>query len=394
MRQDRRTTLSEVAVIVGLLVISSAAYFQGVTFGATAAPDVIAPTVSASINTASPGTESFWSQLTPLTIPLTATDDYGGATPSVAIKVATNGTHLLFSSTWSDPSQSIKRVSGGPSAGSSYPGLFFANGTIHGFDQFAVWWSLSQNPGPPPCMQLGQPGKGGPASLAGQGNLWRWTASSTDSGGASFATAKYGKGTPLAGHLINYTHSFARDLLLNTTGFFTLGYDSSNVNSTVAYDSSHVAYNDQVVWAKGIYDSTAHTWTLIAARPLTTTPSQSIAQFAQGQVFHFALGAWDGGAHPIPAGVPAPAGWTQMSDDGETKSISSWYTMSLSSAGPVTTTSSTSSTSTSSGSGGVADQSQGFLLVAALVASIATLAVGFGAGFWIGLRRAPTGEKA
>ncbi len=367
-------------VVSGLLVLSSLAYFQGVSFGAAAAPDIIAPAVSGSINTSSPGSEAFWSQLTPLQVPLTGTDDYGGVTHSVDLKVANNGTHLLFSATWSDPSQSIRRVSGGPSAGPDYPGLFFANATIHGFDQFAVWWSLNQNPGPPPCMQVGAPGKGGPASLAGQGNLWRWVASSTDSGGASFQTVKYGAGTPLARHLINYTHSFARDLLLNTTGFFTLGFDSSNINSTVGYDPNGVPYNSQIVWAKGVYNNSTKTWTLIAARPLTTTPSQDISQFTQGKIYYFALGAWDGGAHPIPAGVPAPAGWTQMSDDGETKSISSWFTLSISSAGPQAITTSTQTTASGGG------QSESFLLASAFAVAIGTLVFGFVAGAYFGLR--------
>ena len=374
-------TVVEILVVGGLLVMSSLAYFQGVSFGAEAAPDIIAPAVAGSINTAHPGTETFWNQLTALQVPLTSTNDYSGVTKSISLKMANNGTDLLLSATWSDPSQSIKRVSGGPSAGDNYPGLFFANSTIHGFDQFAVWWSLNQNPGPPPCMQVGAPGKGGPASLAGQGNLWRWTASSTDSGGPNFPTAKYGAGTPLARHLINYTHSFARDLLLNTTGFFTLGYDSSNINATVPKDQSGAAYNSQIVWAKGVYNNSTDTWTLIAARPLTTTPSTFISQFAQGKTYYFALGAWDGGAHPIPAGVPAPAGWTQMSDDGETKSISSWFTMAISSQGPVTTTSTTSQSTGASGGG-----SESFLLASAFAVALGTLVFGFVAGTYFGLR--------
>ena len=163
--------------------------------------------VSGSINTANPGSESFWSQLTPLQVPLTATDDYGGAVPSVAVKIASNGTHILMEATYSDPSMSNSRVSGGPTANQTqYPGLFFANATVHGFDQFAVWWAMSQTPGPPPCMQVGTNQHGGksPASLAGTGNVWRWTGVSTDSNGTSFATAKYGDRTgALAGHQSN-----------------------------------------------------------------------------------------------------------------------------------------------------------------------------------------------
>jgi len=123
-------------------LLSSVAYFQGVPVNAATAPDIVAPTVSGSINVQNPGSESFWSQLTPLTVPLTATNSYGGAVPSASIKIATNGTHILFSATWADPVPATNRLGTAPATPAGYPGLFFANSTIHGFDQFAVWWSL------------------------------------------------------------------------------------------------------------------------------------------------------------------------------------------------------------------------------------------------------------
>ncbi len=348
----RAPSLIAVAVVATLALLSSAAFFQGVPVGAALAPSILAPTVTGSINTSAPGTEAFWSQLTPLQVPLTATDTYGGAVQTVSVKVATNGTHILMEATYSDPTMSNSRGTGtAPQANQTqYPGLFFANSTVHGFDQFAVWWAMSQTPGPPPCMQLGTNQHGGhsPASLAGTGNVWRWVAMSTDSNGSTFKTAKYGAGTGLlAGHLINYTHSFANDMLLNTTGFYLLGQGSSNVNSTVLYAANHAAYSPFIVYEKGVYNYTAHTWTQVIARPLTTTPSTAIAQFAPGTVYNFALGAWDGGAHPIPAGVPAPAGWTTMADDGETKSISTWVTVEFSGMAPgATTTTGSASAST------------------------------------------------
>jgi hypothetical protein len=341
-------TLIAGAVIAILALVSSAAFFQGVAVGAALAPSITAPTVSGAINVSAPGTEAFWGQLTPLQVPLTATTTYGGSIQTASVKIASNGTHLLMSVTYSDPTMSNARAGTAPTADQTkYPGLFFANATTHGFDQFGVWWAMSQTPGPPPCMQIGTSQHGGKsaASLAGTGNVWRWTASSTDSNGTSFATAKYGAGTgPLATHLINYTHSFANDLLLNTTGFYTLGQGSSNINSTVMYGPNHAAYSPFIVFDKGVYSSTAHTWTQIIARPLTTTPSAAIAQFAPGTVYNFALAAFDGGAHPIPAGVPAPAGWTSMADDQMTKSISTWVTVAFSGLAPGASTLTTSTT--------------------------------------------------
>ena len=170
----------------------------------------------------------------------------------------------------------------------------------------------------------------------GTGNVWRWTSSSTDSGGASYATAKYGAGTPLASHLINYTHSFAIDIFMNQTGFYVLGYGSSNINSTVPTNSAHVQYQNQIVYAKGsLQQRNQESWTRrSAARPLVTSPSTDIAQFTYGQTYYVAVAAFMGGAHPIPAGVPAPPGWTEMQDQDMTKSISTWVTLQFSPNAP------------------------------------------------------------
>src|SRR5271167_3790398 len=81
-------------IIMVLLLLSSGAYFQGVPVAAATSPDIVAPTVTGSINVANPGSEAFWSQLTPLVVPLTATDNYGGGVQQVSIKIATNGTHM------------------------------------------------------------------------------------------------------------------------------------------------------------------------------------------------------------------------------------------------------------------------------------------------------------
>jgi hypothetical protein len=379
-----KTTALSGAIAMCFAILAATTYFSGVPVGAALAPSILAPTVSASINIQAPGTEAFWKQLTPLQIPLTSTTDYGGATKSVSLKVANNGTHVLMAATWADPSQSNRSITtGAPAAGAAYEGLFFANGTIHRADRFGVWWSLSQNPGPPPCMQDSAPGKGGAASITGKGNVWQWVTSSTDSQGFTYGTGKFGAGTPNAGKNMTYAHSFARDMFLNQTGFFDLGYTTSNKNATVGVDTAtQTSYNTFLVYAKGIYNNTAHTWTLVMSRPLTTpgTPT-NIQQFNQGASYYFALAAFDGGAHPIPAGVPAPAGWTQMADNGMTKSISTWYTMALSPLSPsqLTTTSSsaTSSASTVTQSGPTVTQSASTVTTTITATGESTISVGF-----------------
>jgi len=392
-------------VVALLALISSVAFFQGIPVGAALTPDILAPTITgATINTSAPGTESFWSQLTPLQVPLTATDSYGGTIPSASVKIATNGTHLLMEVTYASAHQDNSSVTAGaPVAPASDLGLFFANATMHRADQFVVWWAMTQNPGPPPCMQVpygtNMHGGNSPASLAGTGNVWRWTGSSTDGGGATFHTAKYGAGTSLAGHLINYTHSFANDLLLNTTGFYTLGMSSSNINSTVLYaPNTHVAYSPYIVYEKGVYNSTGHAYTQVIARPLTTTPAAAIVQFAPGAVYNFALAAFSGGPNPIPAGVPAPAGWTAMADTDMTKSISTWVTVQFTGLAPgasaqttitasgstvtetSTTTTSVVSTTTATSISTVTSQNPGPSFQTAAAATLIAVVVGLVAG--------------
>src|SRR5271169_4399859 len=97
-----------------LILLSSGAYFQGVPVAAATAPDIVAPTVTGAINVQNPGSEAFWNQLTPIVVPLTATDNYGGGVASVSIKIATNGTHILMSATWSDPVPAVNRLGTAP----------------------------------------------------------------------------------------------------------------------------------------------------------------------------------------------------------------------------------------------------------------------------------------
>ena len=146
--------------------------------GASLALEILAPTIpDAAINTSAPGTEAFWSQLTPLQVPLTATDNYGGTIPTVSMKIGSNGTYILMEVVYASAHHDNSSVTtGAPVAPATDTGLFFANATIHRADQFVVWWAMSQNPGPPPCMQVpyGTNIHGGnsPASLAGTGNVW------------------------------------------------------------------------------------------------------------------------------------------------------------------------------------------------------------------------------
>ncbi|MDV3293304.1 MAG: ethylbenzene dehydrogenase-related protein [Nitrososphaerales archaeon] len=365
-----------IPLVLVLTLLSSMAYVQGVPVAAQLSANVLAPKVSGTVNVNSPGGEAFWSQVTGVQIPLTYTNDYGGNTKSVLVKMATNGTHMLVLATWSDPTES--RTKNNVIEEEANPGLFYANSSFFYEDRIVFWWSLDQNPGPPPCMTKSAEGHGEGESIAGTGNLWHWKAARTDSLGASFGKLKYGSG-PNFGQALIPPHSYADNEYINSTGHNQLGYDqyptaSSPGNFTIGVGENNVPYNTFVVSAHGVYDRASHTWTWAAARALATTPVLHTVQFAQDKVYYFAIGTWDGGPIPIPSGVAHPAGWSMYGENEETKSISSWYTMAL--AGPQTTTSvATSSAATSPNSGAPVVSFESAALI-----SFGLLVVGFVAG--------------
>lgn len=336
-----RSLAVTIALVLVLTLLSSVAFVQGVPVTAQLSANVTAPRVSGSVNVNSPGGEAFWSQVSAAQIPLTYTNSYGGNTKSVSVKMATNGTHILVLATWSDPTES--RTKNSVIEDESHPGLFYANSSFYYEDRIALWWSLDQNPGPPPCMQKSAEGHGEGQSIAGTGNLWHWKAARTDSLGASFGKLKYGSG-PNFGQPLIPPHSYADNEYINSTGHNQLGWDqyptaTTPGNFTIGVGENNIPYNTFLVSAHGVYDPTSHTWTWAAARSLTTTPVLRTVQFAQDKVYYFAVGTWDGGPIPIPSGVAHPAGWSSYGENEETKSISSWYTMAL--AGPQTSGSAT-----------------------------------------------------
>ncbi len=347
-RFSSRTSIWFIALVLLLGLLSSTAYYQGVPVAAQLAPNFVAPTISGSVDITKPGQESFWSQIAGTDVPLTSSNDVGGATKFVTMKMANNGTHILIYASWTDPTQS--RIKNNVIEDENFPALFYANSSFFYEDRIVLWWSTDQNPGPPPCMQKSPVGHGEGESLAGTGNLWHWKAARTDSLGASYGKLKYGSG-PNTGQPLIPQHSFADNEFINTTGHYQLGYDqyptaTSPGNFTIGNGENNLPYNTFLVSAHGVYDSSSHTWAWIAARSLSTTPTLHTVQFAPGQTHYFAVGVFDGGPIPIPSTVNHPAGWNFYGENEETKSISSWYTMALSSSGPSTTT--TTSTAQSS----------------------------------------------
>jgi hypothetical protein len=369
-----RTSMVFTAILIIVLTLfSSAAYFLQVPVGAQLSANMVATQVKGSIDMNTPGGEDFWSQVTGVQIPLTSSNSmgFGGNTKSVLVKMANNGTDILVYATWSDPTES--RTGNNVVEDESFPGLMKANSTYYYEDRIVFWWSLDKSIGPPPCMQKSAYGHGEGESLAGIGNLWHWKAARTDSLGTIYGKLKYGSG-PNFGKPLIPPHSFADNEFINTTGHYQLGWDQYPTpavpgNFTIGNAENNKPYDTFLVSAHGAYDSSAHIWKWVAARKLTTTLTLHTQQFTPGNTYYFAVAVYDGGPIPIPQGVAHPAGWTMYGENEETKSISSWYTMALSS-GAVTSTTALGSTSVT---GGISFET------AALV-SFGMLVVGFVAG--------------
>jgi hypothetical protein len=243
-----RSSAPILAVVMILVLLSSATYFQGIPVGAQLSANIVAPRITGSVDAQNPGQEAFWNQIAATQIPLTSSNNFGGATKSVTVKMANNGTHLLVYATWSDPTES--RVGHNTIEEESYPALFYANSTYAYEDRIVFWWSLDQTPGPPPCMQKSAYGHGEGESLAGTGNLWHWKAARTDNLGTSYGKLKYGSG-PDKGKPLSPAHSYADNEFINNTGHYQLGWDQYPTaavpgNFTIGEGENNIPYNTTV----------------------------------------------------------------------------------------------------------------------------------------------------
>jgi hypothetical protein len=373
----RRVILNSATLtVLGLLLLSALAFYQGVPVFAQSSPNFVAQAVTGPINLNAPGGETFWAQINGVQVPLTSTNNYGGNVKSILVKFATNGTHILVFASWTDPTES--RTKNSVIESDSYPGLFKANATFAYEDRIVFWWSLDQNPGSPPCMQKSPAGHGEGEALAGTGNLWHWKAARTDSLGTSYGKLKYGSG-PFLGQPIAPAHSYSDNEFINVSGHYQLGFDQYPNSFSIGYDPNKIPYNTFVVSAHGVYNPASHTWSWVAARPLTITPGLHDIQFRANQNYYFSVGIWDGGPIPIPSTTTAPAGWTSFGENEETKSISTWYTMQLGAPTPTTVTTTALVTTGS-------QAAQGAPLATTALVSLGTLVVGLLIGM-VAIRR-------
>ncbi len=281
--------------------------------------------VSAAPNYTAPGSEPFWNGISWTDVPLSASVSPGGGhTTDVLVKSANDGFKIYVLFRWND--------SVGPSFGSSTEIYALPNGTLLPLnptttanvtqlvynstyyypDRAAMLWFL-QTPSTrqqSPVMVLGSNG----AITGGAADIWHWQSVPTDNNAkdTSFPGGYTDpSGSPIFPH---NNESFAEDDFTNTTGFYTIG------GSFGAATPNLDPYADPYVVHVGNYFSDSNkTWTVEMARSFTISDaSQYRVQLATGSSYYVAFAVWNGA----------------LGESSHIKSVSQWYTLTVSDQPP------------------------------------------------------------
>lgn len=328
--------------------------------------------VTGAPNYTAPGTEAFWNTLPWTEVPLAASVAPGGGhTPNLLVKSANDGFNIYMLFHWNDsvgPSfgaaNEMYQLANGtfvllnPAATANVTQLFY-NSTYYYPDRVAMLWFLASAAARQrsPAMMLGSDG----AITGGAANIWHWQSNPTDNDPND--TGFPGGYTNPAGAPIfpNNNASFAEDDYTNTTGFFVIG------GSFGAGSPNLDPYADPYIVHVGNYFSSADkTWTVEMVRSFTTPDSVYRVQLTTGSTYYVAFAVWNG----------------KLGESSHIKSVSQWYTLTISDQPPLMAT--TTSTTTSSTPSGISPA-----LAAAV--GIGLLVVGIIIG--VTIRQKPTEDK-
>ena len=305
-------TVSVFVLGSGLGVADGQAVGNVVSYRVTGAPDY-----------AHPGNESFWSSISWTEVPLTASVSPGGGhTPDVLVKSANDGFNIYVLFKWND--------SVGPSFGSSTEMYQAPNGTLVALDpastaqvkqlfynstyyypdRVAMLWFLPQTTGrqQSPAMSLGSDG----AITGGAAEIWHWQSSPTDNNPND--TGFPGGYTDPSGTTIFPTDnvSFAEDDFTNTTGFYVIG------GSFGAGTPNLDPYADPFAVHAGTSFSDG-SWTVEMVRGFTQSDASSYrVQLTTGASYYVGFAVWNG----------------KLGESSEIKSVSQWYTLTISDQAP------------------------------------------------------------
>jgi cytochrome b558/566 subunit A len=172
-------------------------------------------------------------------------------------------------------------------------------------------------------MMLGSDG----AITGGAANIWHWQSNPTDNnpndtgfpGGYTDPT-----GSPI---FPENNVSFAEDDYTNTTGFFVIGASFGAASPNLD------PYADPyIVHVGNCFSNTDKTWTVEMVRSFTTSDSSYRVQLTTGSAYYVAFAVWNG----------------KLGESSHLKSVSQWYTITISDQPPSTTLEVTSTAQTQS----------------------------------------------
>jgi DMSO reductase family type II enzyme heme b subunit len=287
-------------------------------------PNIVSYRVEGAPNYNAPGNETFWNQISWTNVTLVASVSPGGGhTASVLVKSANDGFNIYVLFRWTDrqgPSfgsdSELYEASNGtllpltPESTANVTQLFY-NSTYYYQDRVALLWfvesgSMQQSP----AMELGSDG----AITGGAANIWHWQAVPTDHDPRDAAFP--GGYTDPVGNAIfpPGNASYAEDDYTNMTGFYvtagSFGQDSPNLDP----------FADPYVVHVGSYFSDANkTWTVEMVRSFTTSQATPYrVQLKTGSSYFVAFAVWNG----------------KEGESAHIKSVSQWYTLTISDKTP------------------------------------------------------------
>ena len=281
-----------------------------------------------------PGNESFWKNIGWTNVSLGASVSPGGGhTSSVLVKSANDGFNIYVLFRWHDlqgpaygASPELYYNSSAP-PGSRYQLLnpsvtglvkqLVYNSTYYYPDRVAMLWFLNGTRDVVPAMKLNSTG----AITVGSANIWHWQANPTDNNrnDTGFSGGYFDpKGNSI---FPPNNSSFAENDYTDKDGFFLV-----NGNFTGAPPIVNPYGNPFLVLAGNYFSDANKTWTVEMVRPFAVLPDVNHnVQLSVGSTYFVGFAVWNG----------------KMGESQHIKSVSQWYSLTISNLAPPSPTTST-----------------------------------------------------
>jgi hypothetical protein len=321
-------------IVILILVLTATLLFANVrmAYAQGQFTNITSYLVSGAPNYASPGNETFWTAIPWTNVSLSASVSPGGGhTPYVLVKSANDGFNIYVLFQWPDQvgpsfgsSSEIYTANNGTllplnPEDTSHVAQLYYNSTYYYPDRVAVLWYLgsSGQQQQSPAMQLGSSG----AITGGAAEIWHWQSNPTDN--SPNDTGFPGGYTDPTGRAIYPADnaSFAEDDYTNTTGFYVIG------GSFGAGSPNLDPYADPyIVHVGSFFSNITKTWTVEMVRSFTAEDSQYRVQLQVGSTYYVAFAVWNG----------------LLGESAHIKSVSAWYSVTISNQSPPSTSTTSS----------------------------------------------------